>query len=80
MTAIDVGAHEGYMTLVMAKLVGATGRVLAYEPLPQNFKRLSQTMALNDLRQVTLYQIALSDGRNFRGQLRPTLSPVQWDA
>lgn len=66
MTAVDIGAHEGYLTLVMATLVGNTGRVIAFEPLPQNFERLSQTIALNDLHHIALYQMALSDGTNAR--------------
>jgi FkbM family methyltransferase len=32
--AIDVGANIGYMTSVMASRVGATGRVLSFEPHP----------------------------------------------
>jgi FkbM family methyltransferase len=32
--AFDVGAHLGYMTLVMAKLVGNGGHVVAFEPDP----------------------------------------------
>ena len=32
--AIDVGANIGYMTSIMASRVGATGRVLSFEPHP----------------------------------------------
>lgn len=34
MTAVDVGANLGYFTLLMADLVGSSGRVLAFEPNP----------------------------------------------
>jgi FkbM family methyltransferase len=34
MTAVDVGANLGYFTLLMADLVGPSGRVLAFEPNP----------------------------------------------
>src|ERR671919_200683 len=31
----DVGAHVGFYTLLASVLVGPTGRVLAFEPLPR---------------------------------------------
>lgn len=38
--AIDCGAHKGRHTLPIAKLVGLTGRVYAFEPLRPIFERL----------------------------------------
>src|SRR5260370_27077074 len=35
--AIDVGAHIGNFTLPMARALGSTGVVLAFEPFPQVF-------------------------------------------
>jgi hypothetical protein len=35
-TCLDIGAAEGYFTLWMAKLAGATGTVLAFEPGPES--------------------------------------------
>src|SRR5579871_1370118 len=32
-TWLDIGAHYGYTALALAKLVGATGRVVAFEPV-----------------------------------------------
>jgi FkbM family methyltransferase len=46
--AVDVGAHVGYMTLVMARAVGPSGRVVAIEPTPKNRRRLLRNLALND--------------------------------
>ncbi len=40
--AIDVGANIGYMTSLMASRVGASGRVLAFEPHPELFRRLTE--------------------------------------
>lgn len=47
MTVYDVGAHIGYMTLHLARLVGVEGRVVAFEPLPANLERLRAHLALN---------------------------------
>jgi FkbM family methyltransferase len=41
-TILDIGAHEGLLTLPLARLPGA--RVLAFEPLPAAFARLRATV------------------------------------
>lgn len=45
--AIDVGANIGFFTIVMSKLVGPTGHVLAFEPGPQNNHKLAANLLLN---------------------------------
>jgi FkbM family methyltransferase len=45
----DVGAHLGSMTLGMARLVGPTGRVVAFDGDPINVARLRETCLRNDL-------------------------------
>lgn len=47
MTVYDVGAHLGFFTLALARLVGPQGRVLAFEPLPANLAALRENLALN---------------------------------
>jgi FkbM family methyltransferase len=37
---VDVGANIGYFSVMMAGLVGKAGRVIAYEPEPDNFRQL----------------------------------------
>lgn len=44
----DVGAHAGYWTLALARMVGAAGRVIALEPSPRNYARLRGNVALNE--------------------------------
>lgn len=46
-TTFDVGANIGYVSLAMAKVVGLSGCVVAFEPLPANLARLRANMALN---------------------------------
>lgn len=57
----DVGSHVGFMVAVASRLVGPTGTVVAFEPSPENVRRLRQTIELNDLRNVTVRDVALSD-------------------
>lgn len=47
LTVYDVGANIGYVSLVLAKAVGPSGQVVAFEPLPANLVRLRANMALN---------------------------------
>ena len=42
MTAIDVGANIGFYTMRLSRLVGETGRVIAYEPEGRNFSLLKR--------------------------------------
>ena len=60
-TSRDVGSHVGYMVAVASRLVGPTGSVIAYEPNPANVRRLLRTLELNDLRNVTIREVALTD-------------------
>lgn len=60
-TVVDVGAHLGYYTMLMSRLVGPRGVVHAFEPTPATFARLSRTLALNGPPNVRAYQIALGD-------------------
>jgi FkbM family methyltransferase len=39
-TVIDVGAHIGYFSLLLSKLVGESGRVVSFEPTPSTYKIL----------------------------------------
>jgi len=49
MTAYDVGANIGYISLMLARLVGETGRVFAFEALPANADRWHTNVGLNQL-------------------------------
>lgn len=62
--AVDVGANIGYMTSLLARAVGPTGRVVAFEPHPDIFRLLSSNVgswaAERDVGTVELHQVALS--------------------
>ena len=47
MTVIDIGAHVGYYSLLAARVVGSTGRVISFEPSPDNFELLINNIRLN---------------------------------
>jgi FkbM family methyltransferase len=60
-TVLDVGAHIGFYTLLLARLVGPSGRVFSFEPDPSNFALLQQNVVLNSYANVSLYNFALSN-------------------
>lgn len=62
MTAIDIGANIGYVTLIMAELIGPTGRIYALEPDPRNFQILSKNIQANGYSGFVFpYQMAVSN-------------------
>lgn len=54
--AIDGGANTGYVSITMAALVGSKGKVLAFEPDPDNMDKLQRNIRINDA-----YQISISE-------------------
>lgn len=59
--AYDVGANVGFYTLALARLVGANGRVYAFEPDARNADLLRQHVLMNRLSNVTIVQAAVGD-------------------
>ncbi|HWR78176.1 MAG TPA: FkbM family methyltransferase [Thiobacillus sp.] len=57
---IDIGANYGVYTLAMAKLVGPTGRVWAFEPASSTANLLATSIATNNFSHVVLVRSALS--------------------
>jgi FkbM family methyltransferase len=60
-SVVDVGANIGVYTLLVARLVGRSGRVLAFEPTPETCRRLQENLALNGVECVNAQQVAVSD-------------------
>lgn len=60
-TVMDVGANIGLWVMGAARHAGPQGNVHAFEPVPENFARLTRNLALNGLNQVCCQQLALSD-------------------
>jgi FkbM family methyltransferase len=56
----DVGAHVGFMTLIAARLVGRTGRVIAFEPDAANRSALLENVALNGFQNIDVLEVAAS--------------------
>lgn len=57
----DIGAHVGFYTLLASRLVGPTGRVVAFEPLPRNLHYLRRHVLLNRATNVQVVEAAVGD-------------------
>jgi len=60
-TVVDVGANIGWYTLNAATAVSVKGRIIAFEPEPNNFSLLSRSIALNSMNNVELIRESVSD-------------------
>lgn len=57
---LDVGANVGHYALRLSRLVGPTGRVLAFEPVPETFELLASDVAAAGAHNVSLFNVAAS--------------------
>ena len=51
MVAYDVGANVGFISLLLARKVGQSGKVFSFEVLPENLERIEKNIRLNGFEQ-----------------------------
>lgn len=59
--AIDIGASLGEWAVPLARAVGPDGRLFAFEPQPLAARALEATLRINNLRQASVIEAAVSD-------------------
>lgn len=57
----DIGANIGFLTMLAASRVGPTGRVICFDPLPQNVEQIRYNAQLNGFDNVHVIQEAIGD-------------------
>ena len=60
----DIGANVGFYTLLGSRLVGNSGRVIAFEPVIQNLSYLERHVRMNRLRNVMILAVACADSNS----------------
>ena len=61
MTAFDIGAHVGFYTLLMSRMVGDSGKVFAFEPWPANVTDCLAHVRMNHLGNVVVVPVAVGN-------------------
>ena len=72
-TWIDIGAHYGYTAIALARLVGAEGRVVAFEPILTTAACVARTREINGLAQLTVIPFGLDSSARLRTYRLPTV-------
>ncbi len=60
MTFLDIGAHHGLFSILAAKKVGPSGRVISFEPSSRDRARLLVNKALNRARRIHVEPLAIA--------------------
>jgi O-antigen biosynthesis protein len=61
---IDVGAHYGYFSLAVAQ-ANPDCRIVAYEPVPQNYKAFLKNIEINNFHNIKVMNQAVSDKEGY---------------
>jgi len=59
--ALDIGANIGIYTKLLSKLVGESGKVHAFEPVPVTYGYLMHNINRDEYKNVVMYNVALSN-------------------
>jgi FkbM family methyltransferase len=59
MTVYDIGCNVGFFTIIAARAVGPTGRVLGFDPVPANVLATRRNAELNGQANVELHTVAV---------------------
>ncbi len=54
MTFVDIGANIGQHTLFVSRIVGPTGNVISFEPIPHLYEQIKRSVNANAMTNVTL--------------------------
>jgi FkbM family methyltransferase len=74
----NLGAHHGVMALILAKMVGPSGSVVALEAMPFNASVSRRNRELNDAPQLTIVNAAVGEEEGFL-HFSPSLNGVVQD-
>ncbi|MCW8806397.1 MAG: FkbM family methyltransferase [Ignavibacteriaceae bacterium] len=58
---IDVGGNLGFFVLILNELVGSSGKIYSFEPSNQLNQKLASTIKINNLKNVSIVNLALGD-------------------
>jgi FkbM family methyltransferase len=57
----DIGANTGVWSVILAKVVGNSGKIISFEPEKESIERLKENLKINNLNNVLIVEKALGD-------------------
>ena len=63
-TVAEMGAYMGFYSMKMSKICGVDGRVIAIEPMPNNLRFLRKNIEANQLKNVTVMPVGVSNKKD----------------
>jgi len=61
MHVIEAGSHTGVTAVALAREIGKSGRLYAFEPVPEYYAQLKDNLSRNGVDNATAYRLALSN-------------------
>jgi len=78
-TFIDVGANIGYLSAIAMGLVGKTGQVHSFEPVPEHFQRLKDLLGANKEYHLVANRCAAGDEERTASIAVTSLPNIGWN-
>lgn len=75
----DIGANIGYVSSIALGLVGKSGQVHSFEPVPEYFKRLNKLPVDNNEYNIFTNQCALGEKESFAEMSLSNLNNIGWN-
>lgn len=66
MKVYDIGANLGYYSCMMSKIVGDEGSIFSFEPIKENINILKENILLNNLKNIKIFNLAISNKNEFK--------------
>lgn len=60
-TIYDIGGYQGIFTIFFARAAGKIGKVITFEPNPNNYRRIIENVKLNNFDNVKVLQVGLGE-------------------
>jgi len=70
---IDIGAHIGIFSVFASKFV-KNGRIYAFEPVPENFEMLEYNISINNIKNITAINKAVTNKKEVTISTEPSLN------
>ena len=72
---LDIGANVGHYSLRLSELVGKSGRVLVFEPVPSTVDLLASNMSRATYQNLSIFNVAVSNKTELVGMVVPENFP-----